>query len=406
LWLLPEEAKRMVTDNSLRRVLNRNNAFTLVVLALSIILFLLPTGFESRLADNVERARGQILEVDNSVVMQYGLVKTGGQKMRIRIIDGEFAGQEALATNNLTGKMEMDKIFSPGDVALVALTEEGGRVISATAFEHYRLDVELVLVALFGIVLVVYAGWIGIKSLLSFGFTALIIWKALLPGILRGWDPIILALVLVAALTGVTMFLIAGLSRRALAAYLGTLLGVVVTCVLALVFSPPFKVHGAVEAFSETLLYSGFPQLDLTRIFLAGIFFSASGAIMDVAVDIATATYEVVEKKPDISLSEVIKSGLTVGRAVTGTMVTTLLLAYTGSSAALLMLFMGQGVPMVNMLSINYVSAEILKTMVGSFGLVTVAPFTALMAGLLFVGFRRSSNGFTPSHSDANVFRA
>ena len=100
-------------------------------------------------------------------------------------------------------------------------------------------------------------------------------------------------------------------------------------------------------------------------------------------VDITSAVWEVIGKKPDISAPEAILSGLRVGRAAMGTMTTTLLLAYSGGYISLLMVFMAQGTPVDHILNYKYVAAEVLDTVVGSFGLVMVAPFTALMAGLL-----------------------
>lgn len=134
---------------------------------------------------------------------------------------------------------------------------------------------------------------------------------------------------------------------------------------------------------SESLLYAGYQHLSLTKIFMASIFIGSSGAIMDLAVDITSAVNEVVQKCPDITKREAIKSGMNVGRAAMGTMTTTLLLAYSGGYIALLMVFMAQGTPIYNILNYKYVSSEILDTMVGSFGLVLVAPFTAIAAGIL-----------------------
>ena len=100
-------------------------------------------------------------------------------------------------------------------------------------------------------------------------------------------------------------------------------------------------------------------------------------------MDISSAVNEVVEKRPDISWREAVGSGMNVGRAAMGTMTTTLLLAYSGGYVALLMVFMAQGTPVWNILNYKYVAAEIIDTIVGSFGLVTVAPFTALTSGFL-----------------------
>lgn len=116
---------------------------------------------------------------------------------------------------------------------------------------------------------------------------------------------------------------------------------------------------------------------------MASIFLGSSGAVMDLSVDITSAVYEVVEKKPNIRPWEAVKSGMNVGRAAMGTMTTTLLLAYSGGYLALLMVFMAQGTPTEHIFNYKYVAAEIIHTVIGSFGLVSVAPFTALCAGLL-----------------------
>lgn len=110
---------------------------------------------------------------------------------------------------------------------------------------------------------------------------------------------------------------------------------------------------------------------------------------MDLAVDITSAVNEVVEKKPDIGWREAVRSGMAVGRAAMGTMTTTLLLAYSGGCVALLMVFMAQGTPLDNILNYKYVSSEILDTIVGSFGLVTVAPFTALTSGFFLASRKK-----------------
>jgi Predicted multitransmembrane protein len=106
---------------------------------------------------------------------------------------------------------------------------------------------------------------------------------------------------------------------------------------------------------------------------------------MDIAMDVSASMNEIIEKKPDVSRKEIVTSGFTVGRAVIGTMTTTLLLAYSGGCTAMLMIFIGQGLPLSSIININYVAAEMLHTIVGSFGLVTVAPFTAIVGGLIYV---------------------
>ena len=182
-------------------------------------------------------------------------------------------------------------------------------------------------------------------------------------------------------MTVLIIALVYGFDRRSISAISGAVAGVIVTCFLGVIFTDLFKIHGAIMTDSESLLYSGFSDLNLTKIFMASIFIASSGAIMDLAVDITSAVYEVIQKKPDITFKEATISGLNVGRNAMGTMTTTLLLAYSGGYITLLMVFMAQGTPFDNVLNYKYVSAEIIHTIVGSFGLCTVAPLTAVTSG-------------------------
>lgn len=237
------------------------------------------------------------------------------------------------------------------------------------------------------------------RAILSFVVTILMMWKVLVPGLLNGWNPIWVALGLVMVLTFIIISLIYGLDRRCLAATSGAILGILVTVVLGYCFTDLFKIHGAVMEYSESLLYAGYQHLNLTQIFVASIFLGSAGAVMDLAVDICSSTYEVVCKKPDISTKEAIASGFAVGRAACGSTTTTLLLAYSGSYIALLMVFMAQGTPVGFILNYKFVAAEMIHTIVGSFGLVTVAPLTAITSGILFTRTRSKNH---PSDASAD----
>lgn len=284
----------------------------------------------------------------------------------------------------MRGQLELDKMFSVGDKAFVVIDTFNNKMNYVNIIDHYRLNVELLLFIIFIAILIAFSGWTGIKSVLSFIFSILIIWKVLIPSFLKGINPVLISLLVVTMLTAVIVYLVAGINKKALVAFLGSMSGVIITCILALIFGTNFKIHGAVVPFSETLLYSGYGHLNLTNIFIAGIFIASSGAIMDISMDISIAVHEVVLNSPTITRKDAIKSGMTVSKAVIGTMTTTLLLAYSGGYTAMLMVFMAQGTPLLNILNLTYVSAEILHTLVGSFGLVLAAPATAVLAGIIF----------------------
>lgn len=361
-------------------------------LALTALLLLLPTGYEGAVQyQEADRCAARVLAVDDSTIVDTGLVRSGEQRCTLELLGGRFQGRTATGINMLNGSLEQDKLFAPGDKAMVVVSCQGDEILSVTMTDHYRIGKEALLAAVFAVFLILFAGRTGVRAIVSFVLTVLMLWKVLVPLYLKGWNPILVGLAVTLALTLLIIALVYGFERRCAAAVSGAFLGILVTCVLGIVFTDLFQIHGAVMSYSESLLYSGYQDLNLTQIFMAAIFIGSSGAVMDLAVDITSAVNEVVKKRPDISRWEAVRSGMNVGRAAMGTMTTTLLLAYSGGYVALLMVFMAQGTPLYNILNYKYVASEIIHTIVGSFGLVTVAPLTALTSGFLLAGQREPS---------------
>ena len=362
----------------------RYYAPVVVCLLLIAVLLLLPTGYEGAVQyQEAERCIAEVTAVDNSAIVDTGLVRSGEQRCTVTFLNGLFKGKTATAINLLQGSLEQDKLFAEGDTAQVVISYDGDTIDRVSMIDHFRVPGELLLAGAFVVFLVLFAGRTGVRAILSFVLTVLAIWKLLVPMYLNGYDPIWVGLAINLLLTTLIISLVYGFDRRCASAVGGSFLGILVTCVLGVIFTDLFKIHGAVMAYSESLLYAGYQHLDLTQIFMASIFLGSSGAVMDLSVDITSAVHEVVEKKPDIHPWEAVKSGMNVGRAAMGTMTTTLLLAYSGGYIALLMVFMAQGTPTEHIFNYKYVAAEIIHTVIGSFGLVSVAPFTAMCAGLL-----------------------
>ena len=366
-----------------------------VVVCLLLIAFLivLPTGYEGAIQyKEAERCVAEVAAVDNSAIIDSGLVRSGEQRCTVVFQNGLFQGETATAINLLQGSLEQDKLFVEGDKAQVVISYDGEIIKRVTMIDYFRIPGELLLTGLFVLFLIAFAGRTGIRAILSFTLTVLAIWKLLVPLYLNGYNPIWVGLLMNLLLTTLIIALVYGFDNRCAAAVSGSFLGILVTCILGIIFTDLFKIHGAVMSYSESLLYAGFQHLNLTQIFMASIFLGSSGAVMDLSVDITSAVHEVVEKKPDIRPWEAVKSGMNVGRAAMGTMTTTLLLAYSGGYIALLMVFMAQGTPTEHIFNYKYVAAEIIHTVIGSFGLVSVAPFTALCSGLLLTKNLKNEN--------------
>ncbi|MDN5303334.1 MAG: hypothetical protein PWP46_213 [Fusobacteriaceae bacterium] len=368
----------------MNKLLKNKELIFVVIITMAIIgLFFIPTGFENK--ENSLIVKGKILSVDNSDVIQHGIIKTGIQDVDIKILNKSYKNKVVKGKNQLVGKLEFDKFLKPNDIILVGIDyNENQKITGVNVIDYYRINYELILAFIICLFLISFAGITGVKALISFVFTILSIWKLLIPLLLKGYNPLLVTFIIVLAITSAIILLVCGINKKALSAIFGSFLGEIFTIILSLYFGKLFHLNGATKPFSETLLYFGFSYLNLKNIFLSGIVLSASGAMMDISVDIAVSLDEIKKQNPTISIKEFLNSGFTIGRNVIGTMTTTLLLAYSGSYTTLLMIFMAQSTKAINIFNLSYVSSEILTTLVGSFGLLLVAPFTAITSTLLY----------------------
>ena len=356
-----------------------------VFIVLLALLWWIPTGFQKQIYVNSEGVKAKVVEVNNKGVYSTGMIQQGDQRCTIEILEGEHKGQQVEGMNLLTGKLEFDKMFKPGDEAWVLLElDSSNEVIFANMVDYYRIDQQIFLIGLFVILIIAFSGFTGVRTLLSFSFALFSIVKILIPCLLKGIPPLLVALMVGNLLTVITLLLVAGCNKKAYTAIISSMICSLMTCLLAVVFGDLFKMHGAVMDWSESLLYAGYQHLDLTAIFQAGIYLACSGAILDLSIDISAALDEVIKNNPSVSRANLIKSGLSIGKSVVGSQTTTLLLAYMGSYITILMVYISQGTPLMSILNSQKVSSEILHTFVGCIGLVLVSPLTAIICGIVY----------------------
>lgn len=354
--------------------------------ALSILVFAaacaglwLVPGPRTLTADGRRAERAEVLKVDDSGVQLHGLVEFGTQRLKVRLEDGRVFA----ASNELRAQMDLDKKFSVGDTALVIVPDNASPDETLVARDHWRMGWGFGLFAAFAIFLCVFGGWTGLKALVSFAFSCLAVWKLLIPLVLAGHHASTVSFLTVVVLTAIIMLLVAGWTKKGFVAFAGSILGVFASLAMAHVFARLMHVNGATMPFSQTLLYSGYSFLNLQDVFIGAVVLASSGAVMDLGMDIAAGIAEVKRHNPSLGFQALFLSGLRMGRSVVGTMTTTLLLAYSGGYLTLLMVFAAEGTHPMDFLNSTLVSAEIVKTLVGSFGLVLVAPFTALVGAFV-----------------------
>lgn len=358
------------------------------VLLIALIVVLLNLEQAGRNTDpRIRELRAVVTEVDNTSIVNMGTAIIGAQHVTALLMEGEARGKTVRGVNQLIGQPEMDELYSPGDTMIMAVRMDNGSPVEARTVNQYRQGWELVLFGLFVFILLIYARFIGLKALFSFVTSFYLIWKFFIPELLSGGNPIVLSVITLTLLTVVIITSVAGLTRVTLIATAGTLFGLFLALGLTLFFGEQLKLSGMTAPFATLLYFSGHFSLDLRDVFYASVILGASGAAMDIAMDVTASMHEVLNKRPDISRRELIRSGFNVGRMVTGTMTTTLLLAYSGGYLTMLMLFVSKGASFTKMLNFKLVAAEIFRTLVGSVGLVLVAPITAVIAGFILCGF-------------------
>nr|WP_319492990.1 YibE/F family protein [uncultured Desulfobacter sp.] len=369
-----------------------NKSFLFSILALTALMaamFFYFLAREPAMDPATMEVKARVMDVDNSEVHTSGLSHIGFQTLEIEILNTRFKGIKAQASNSLNGQINLENLYHVKDTIIAAIImDKDGTIEHVKAVDLYRQNSLLAMFIVFTIALLLYAGAIGVKALISFVLSIFIIWEILVKQILEGHPPLITTTVTLVLLSGIIIFMVAGINRKGVTAFLGTITGLAVTLCATLVFGDQAGLLGMTQPYVNALIFSGYYDLDIRQIFYSAIVLGASGAAMDIAMDIAASMDEIRIKKPDISPRELIKSGFTVGRQVIGTMTTTLLLAYSGGYLTLLMIFRVKDPSFMRMINLKIVAAEIMRTLIGSMGLVMVAPITALLGGIIIAGFK------------------
>lgn len=309
---------------------------------------------------------------------------TESMMVTLEILSGDYKGMEFETLHSLTGSFGYDIIVEPGDKVLVTVEESENGEVQVYISEYLRDSYIYTVIAIFIILLILFGGFKGIKTIITLILTILLVLKVLLPGLLAGYNPIMLTLVVSFVITLVTILIVAGFNTKSYAAIVGVLGGVLVSGFIAYIIGSKVRLTGMSSEEAMMLMY--IPQggkFDFRGLLFAGIIMGALGAVMDVGMSIASAMEEIKIADPKISTNALIMAGMNVGKDIMGTMANTLILAYTGSAIPLLLLFTAYQDPLVKIINLDIIATEIIRAFAGSIGLILSIPLTAVMVGIL-----------------------
>ena len=308
--------------------------------------------------------------------------RLGKQELEIEIRTGQYKGETMVLTNYLSALANVD--VKAGDKIIVRLAFNDDGTIYPLMFNYNRSTVLGAFILLFALAMAVIGGKKGIMALLGLLFTLVSLWLLLIPLIMRGVNPILATVCITAVTIVVCLFLLDGFTQKALAAIIGCAAGVFTAGAGAALAGYLASLNGFNTGEAEALILNATSGgLTISGLLICGILISSMGAVMDVAMSVASAVHEIHSHNESLTVKALFASGMNVGRDAIGTMANTLILAFTGSSLNMLLLTRAYDIPFLQLINTDFIAIEILQGMAGSLGIVLTVPCVSYAAALL-----------------------
>ncbi len=310
---------------------------------------------------------------------------TTKQLVTVKVLTGNFKGTERIIENMLTGNPAYDINLTKGNKVVLHVEPNSDTITTPDDVDFFIADIKrdnqiLTFTGVFFILLLLIGKKKGLTSIISIITTIALIFFMLLPMILNGFCPIASAVLTGIISTLITIYLVGGLNSKSSSAIIGTSISLIFAGALSMLAI--YFAHLTGFAGEETMfLYTARPDLSFTGILSASMIISALGALMDTAVSIASTVNEIFETDKTLSVKQLFKSGMNVGRDIIGTMSNTLILVYLGSSLTLVLL--SSNIDMNKFFNLNQVATEILSALTGSIAILFCVPITAIIAAYL-----------------------
>jgi len=251
--------------------------------------------------------------------------------------------------------------------------------------EFNRVPILFVFAGLFALFLLIFGRWQGFKTLVSLVLTIASIFLVFIPAVLRHGNVYVWSIITCIYIIFMTLLIVIGWTRKSAAAIIGCISGVLTCGIIVLICDISLHLTGLVDEDALYLLMLD-PEhpISIKAVVFAAIIIGAVGAVMDVAMDIASALSEIRAQVPDISTMQMVKSGFAIGRDIIGTMANTLILAYIGSSLSVTLLLVAGNPSLLYLFNTEMIVVELLQAIAGSFGMMMTIPLTSFVCGVLY----------------------
>ncbi len=379
----------MQMKNNLIIVIGSIVLVTAVVIA--ILIWGLPYFFGVSLPVPVGSNSGsEMVPAQVTQILDEGMVTLGGtsqtyQDLQVKIISGQYKGVSIEVTYGKDQITPEGIQFQPGDDMLITIGQGANNELLGHYSDALRVRPMLILLAVFVFALLVVTRWKGLRSLIALAFSFLVIIGYVIPHILSGEDPVRVSIIGSVILLVVTLYVTYGWNLKTHSSVLAILIVLAVTGVFAWLFIQVAFLTGNGDESALYLVQVPGIKVDLRGLLLGGMIIGALGVLDDLVITQASAVFELHLANPALGLRPLFQKAYRIGQDHVASTVNTLVMAYTGVALPMLLLFTVESGNFGQLVNLASVAEEIVRTLVGSLGLITAVPISTIIAALLAV---------------------
>jgi uncharacterized membrane protein len=329
-------------------------------------------------------------------IIEEGEIDMGGhlqtyQIARVNILEGEYAGIEMEIDYGKRQVRSNEYELNIGDKVMVSLSKTPENVINAYFVDFVRTTPMLWLAGIFALAIIFISRWKGVGALVSMVFSLYVIIGYIIPHILIGEDPLRVSIIGSAILLGATLYLTYGWTLKTHAAVISMIFVLLITGALSALFVVFAKLDGTGDENVMFLMQLMETPINLRGLLLGGMIIGALGVLDDLVTTQASAVFELHHANPDFGFRGLYNSAMRIGQDHVAATVNTLVLAYAGASLPMLLMFSLARGDYGYLVNFSFIAEEIVRTLVGSLGLIAAVPLTTVIA--IFFAQRAESLG-------------
>lgn len=322
-------------------------------------------------------AKAEVMDVIEDNETEDG-ISIGNQIVSLKLTSGKWKGKTVEATSS--SAYLYGAHCKKGSKVIAIVSESQGEMTASVYSQNREMQLYLI-IAIFVFTIILIGGKKGLASVIGLGFTILCILFLFLPMIYKGISPIWSAVLVVILTTVATMYLVGGISRKTMTAILGTVSGVLISALFAMLFCKMTNISGYNVSDIEDLIYiRDQTGIKVGELLFSGILISALGAVMDVAMSISSTIEEIHCQNSELTIKELFQSGMNVGKDMMGTMSNTLILAFAGGSINTLVFIFAYNYEYLQVVNMYAIGIEIIQGIASSMGVILTVPITSFLA--------------------------